>query len=190
MAFAVADSAQGRGIGTRLLEQLARRAREHGITRFVADVLASNRSALGVFADAGFEVVRDRDADEVELRFAIAPTVAFEARVEQRDHTAVVASLRPFFEPASVAVIGASRRRGSIGGELFRNILDADFSGAAYPVNRGGSPVAGVLGTTTLSPGTWVSQASSMSECWAPNCMPPPAEQRKVTGTCVCPPDM
>ncbi len=39
---------------------------------------------------------------------------------------------------ASVAVIGASRRRGSIGGELFRNILAADFAGAAYPVNLQG----------------------------------------------------
>jgi acetate---CoA ligase (ADP-forming) len=56
----------------------------------------------------------------------------------------VAASLRPFFEPASVAVIGASRRRGSIGGELFRNVLAGDFAGAAYPVNRDGEPVAGV----------------------------------------------
>ena len=47
------------------------------------------------------------------------------------------ASLRPFFAPRRVAVVGASRRRGSIGGELFRNILAADFTGAAYPVNRG-----------------------------------------------------
>ena len=51
---------------------------------------------------------------------------------------------RPFFQPQSVAVIGASKRRGSIGGELFRNILAGDFSGAAYPVNRDGEPVAGV----------------------------------------------
>jgi acetate---CoA ligase (ADP-forming) len=43
-----------------------------------------------------------------------------------------------------VAVIGASRRRGSIGGELFRNILDADFTGVVHPVNGSGEPVAGV----------------------------------------------
>ena len=78
------------------------------------------------------------------MRFPIAPTETFRARVEERDHVAVAASLRPFFEPATVAVIGASRRRGSIGGELFRNMLAADFDGAAYPVNRGGEPVAGV----------------------------------------------
>ena len=65
-------------------------------------------------------------------------------RVEERDHVAVAASLRPFFAPASVAVIGASRRRGSIGGELFRNMLKGEFTGAAFPVNRSGEPVAGV----------------------------------------------
>ena len=144
MAFAVLDLEQGRGIGTRLLEQLAIRAQEHGITRFVAEVLASNSAALSVFADAGFEVDRDRRSDEVELRFPIAQTSSFQARVEERDHTAVVESLRPFFEPKTVAVIGASARRGSIGGELFRNLLDADFAGAAFPVNLKGEPVAGV----------------------------------------------
>jgi acetyl coenzyme A synthetase (ADP forming)-like protein len=150
MAFAVADAEQERGIGTRLLEQLAQRAREQGLTRFVADVLASNALALTVFEDAGFQVARDRDADEVELGFPIATTPEFEARVERRDHTGVVASLRPFFEPRSVAVIGASRRRGSIGGELFRNILAADFSGATYPVNLSAEPVAGVRGFRSI----------------------------------------
>ena len=67
-------------------------------------------------------------------------------RRDERDHVAVAASLKPFFEPRSVAVIGASPRRGTIGGELFRNILAGDFTGAAYPVNRGGEPVGGVAG--------------------------------------------
>jgi acetyl coenzyme A synthetase (ADP forming)-like protein len=144
IAFAVADEDQGRGIGTRLLEQLAQRAAESGIERFVADVLADNPRALSVFAEAGWELTREREAGEVELRFPIAPTERFRARVEERDHVAVTASLRPFFTPTSVAVVGASRRRGSIGGELFRNVLEADFAGAAYPVNRDASPVAGV----------------------------------------------
>jgi acetyl coenzyme A synthetase (ADP forming)-like protein len=74
----------------------------------------------------------------------------FSPRVEQRDHVAVAASLRPFFAPAGVAVIGASKRRGSIGGELFRNIIGADFAGAAYPVNRAGEAVAGVRGYRTI----------------------------------------
>ncbi|HSC48706.1 MAG TPA: GNAT family N-acetyltransferase [Gaiellaceae bacterium] len=150
-AFVVADAEQGRGIGTRLLEQLAGRAAETGITRFVAQVMAENQQMLSVFTGAGFDVVRELEHGEVEVGFPIAATEAFLERVEERDHVAVAASLRPFFEPASVAVIGASRRRGSIGGELFRNVLEADFDGAAYPVNRGGQPVAGVRGYGSIT---------------------------------------
>jgi acetate---CoA ligase (ADP-forming) len=144
VAFVVADGEQRRGIGTRLLEQLAIRARAAGITEFVAVVSAGNAHAARVFADTGFELSRELEGGEIELRFPIAPTGELALRVETRDHVGVVASLRPFFAPRSLAVIGASRRRGSIGGELFRNILDADFTGAAYPINRNGDPVAGV----------------------------------------------
>jgi acetate---CoA ligase (ADP-forming) len=143
-AFTVADAHQGRGIGTRLLEQLAQRAAGVGIESFVAEVLPGNRDMLGVFEAAGFELTRELQGGELEVRFPIAPTETYELRVAERDHTAVTASLRPFFDPRSVAVIGASRRRGSIGGELFRNILEGDFAGAAYPVNRDAEPVAGV----------------------------------------------
>ena len=143
-AFAVADAHQRRGIGTRLLEQLAERAAGVGIESFVAEVLPGNQDMLGVFEAVGFELTRELQGGELEVRFPIASTERYELRVAERDHTAVTASLRPFFEPRTVAVIGASRRRGSIGGELFRNILEGDFAGAAYPVNRDGEPVAGV----------------------------------------------
>ncbi len=149
-AFAVADQLQGRGIGTRLLERLAALAAEEGIERFVAEVLPDNRAMLGVFEGAGLEVTRELDGGEFEVCFPIAPTEQYRTRVDERDHLAVTASLRPFFEPKSVAVIGASRRRGSIGGELFRNVLTADFAGAAYPVNRDGEPVAGVRGYASI----------------------------------------
>jgi acetate---CoA ligase (ADP-forming) len=143
-AFVVADELQGHGAGTRLLEQLAARASVEGIEKFVAEVLADNTQMLSVFTSAGFEVTRELESGEVEVRFPIAATEKLRARVDERDHAAVVASLRPFFAPESVAVIGASRRRGSIGGELFRNMLEADFAGSVYPVNRNAEPVAGV----------------------------------------------
>jgi len=151
VAFAVADELQGRGIGMRLLEQLAARAAAAGIERFVAEVLPENTAMLGVFRDAGFEVTRELEGGEVEVQFPIAATEGFRARVDERDHLAVTASLRPFFAPASVAVVGASRRRGSIGGELFRNVLAADFRGAAYPVNRDGEAVGGVRGYRSIA---------------------------------------
>jgi acetate---CoA ligase (ADP-forming) len=150
VAFTVADELQGRGAATRMLEQLAARAAEAGIESFVAEVLPDNAPMLSVFHDAGFEVSRSLAGGEVEVRFPIAPTEKFRARVEERDHVAVAASLKSFFAPATVAVIGASKRRGSIGGELFRNILAADFAGAAYPVNPAGEAVAGVRAYKTI----------------------------------------
>jgi RimJ/RimL family protein N-acetyltransferase/predicted CoA-binding protein len=150
VAFTVADDLQGRGAATRLLEQLASRAGSAGIERFVAEVLPDNAAMLAVFRDAGFEVARKLGGGEVEVSFPIAPTRSFRDRVDERDHVAVAASLKPFFAPARVAVIGASRRRGSIGGELFRNVLAADFAGAAYPVNRTGEAVAGVRGYRSI----------------------------------------
>ncbi len=151
VAFAVADEHQRRGIGTRLLEQLAMRGSAAGIERFVAEVLPENSAMLAVFRDAGFDTARELDQGAIEVAFPIAATETFRARVDERDHRAVTASLRPFFEPRSLAVVGASHRRGSIGGELFRNVLAADFEGAAYPVNRDGEPVGGVRGFQSLA---------------------------------------
>ena len=151
VAFTVADEFQGRGIATRLLERLAELAGDAGVEHFVAEVLPENQNMLAVFRDAGFELTRELDGGSVEVRFPIAPTEHYRERVAERNHVAVRASLRPFFEPACVAVIGASARRGNIGGELFRNILNADFAGAAYPVNLSGSPVGGVRGYTCVA---------------------------------------
>ena len=151
VAFTVADEHQGRGIGPRLLERLAERAAEVGIERFVAEVLADNRPMLKVFEEAGFEVSRTLEGSEVEVSFPIAPTARYLDRIDRRDHLAAAASLRPFFAPSSVAVLGASRRRESIGGRLFRNIVEAEFTGVVYPVNRAGEAVAGVRGYSSVS---------------------------------------
>jgi len=144
VAFAVGDELQGRGIGTRLLEQLAAEAAGYGIESFVAVVLPGNRQMLRVFSDAGFDVTRTLDAGEVEVSFEIAPTAGYRAQVDLRDHVAVSASLAPFFTAQKVAVTGASPRAGTIGGELFRNVLRGDFAGSAFPVNPNAAPVAGV----------------------------------------------
>jgi acetyl coenzyme A synthetase (ADP forming)-like protein len=150
VAFAVADDMHRRGIGSRLLERLAVHARREGVTRFVAQVLPENLAMLGVFGDTGFEVTRRYVDGVVEVEFELTPSDLVLDRIAARDHSAVAASLTRFFEPRSVAVIGASSRRGSIGGELFRNIIAGDYSGAAYPVNPKGDPVGGVRAYTTV----------------------------------------
>jgi len=144
VAFAVADELQGRGIAMRMLERLAALAGLVGIEEFLAEVMPDNGAMLRVFAEAGFQTSRTTESGTTEVRLRLASTETLVSRIDERDHVAVSASLKPFFSPDSVAVIGASPRARSIGGELFRNILRGDFVGAAYPVNRSGGSVAGV----------------------------------------------
>jgi acetyl coenzyme A synthetase (ADP forming)-like protein len=49
-----------------------------------------------------------------------------------------------FLRPTAVAVVGASRDPGSIGGRLFHNLLLRGFRGVVYPVNPRSSIVQGV----------------------------------------------
>jgi acetate---CoA ligase (ADP-forming) len=56
----------------------------------------------------------------------------------------MTASLRPFFEPRTVAVIGASRRRGTVGGEIFHNLVAGGFPGTVIPVNPCADTIEGV----------------------------------------------
>ena len=144
VAFAVADDLQGRGIATRLLEQLAPVAGSVGIEEFVAEVMLDNTAMLRVFADAGFETTRETVLGTAEVHLSLGATETLRTRVDERDHVGVVTSLEPFFEPKTLAVVGASPRSGTIGGELFRNVLRGEFAGVAYPVNRSGASVAGV----------------------------------------------
>jgi len=150
VAFAVADVLQGRGVGTRMLERLAAHAARAGIEEFVAQVLPQNAAMLKVFRDAGYTASRQLAGGVVEVQLELEQTERVRAAIDERDHVAVARSLAPFFSPRSVAVIGASARRGTIGGELFRNILAGEFTGAAYPVNAKGQPVGGVPGYASI----------------------------------------
>jgi acetyl coenzyme A synthetase (ADP forming)-like protein len=60
-------------------------------------------------------------------------------------------SLDALLRPRSVAVIGASRRRGTIGAEIFHNLLANGFTGTVFPVNPGASSVQGVLAYPSLT---------------------------------------
>jgi acyl-CoA synthetase (NDP forming) len=56
----------------------------------------------------------------------------------------MVATLEALVKPRSIAVIGASRRVGTIGNRMFLNILQQQFSGVVYPVNPNVEVVASV----------------------------------------------
>jgi len=66
------------------------------------------------------------------------------AAVGLRPDAPAANDLAAILRPRSIAVIGASRKRHSIGGELFHNLVNGDFAGAVYPVNANGGSVQGV----------------------------------------------
>ena len=60
-AIVIADSWQGRGIGSRLLAKLIEVARRRGLKRLYGDVLAMNRSMLELVRKLGFTLERHED---------------------------------------------------------------------------------------------------------------------------------
>jgi acetyl coenzyme A synthetase (ADP forming)-like protein len=44
-------------------------------------------------------------------------------------------SLDAIFRPKSIAIVGVSRRRGSIGREILHNLIEYEFNGAIFPIN-------------------------------------------------------
>jgi len=134
-AFAVADALHGQGIGTSLLDRLARIAREKGIQTFEAEVLARNRKMIDVFVDSGFDVQQRTEAGVVSFELSLAPTPAAAEKAAERARHAATASMKAFFEPRSVAVVGADRTRGRIGAEILHNLRATGFAGPIYAVN-------------------------------------------------------
>ena len=136
VAFLVADAWQGRGISTILLAHLAEVAEQHGFSTFVRAGAAAQppddpglpRERISGQAPVGAGCARGRAADIAVGRGASSGSR--NASGSGRWPRCGASSSR-----RSVAVIGASRRRGTIGGEILHNLLAAEFSGAVYAVN-------------------------------------------------------
>jgi len=151
VAFNIADAHQGRGLGSILLEHLAAAAHENGIRRFTAEVLPENRKMLMVFSDAGYDVKRHFDDGVVSLEFNIDPTEKSRAVMESREHRAEARSVRDLLTPSSVAVIGASRKWGTVGYQLLEHIIEGKYPGPVYAINPEAFELAGMLSYGSLS---------------------------------------
>ena len=150
IAFTVADDWHNRGIGMLLLEHLISLARGRGLHAFTAETLSENARMLRVFADAGLQTHRALADGVYDLTFPLPTGEAdialgtYRDAVAERERSAGVASLRHVLTPASVAVIGASRRPRSAGRIILRNIVTGGFSGLVYAVNPGLTELDGV----------------------------------------------
>ena len=151
-AFAISDAHQGRGIGTKLLERLGSEARRDGFTTFEAYFLHSNHKMRTVFADAGFGVAWERvDGQISRAILSLEPSDELHERAASRSRAAAHASLSAFFNPHGVAVVGAGRRRGRIGSEIFLNLLACGYRGRVVPVNPSGAPIEGIRSVSRVT---------------------------------------
>jgi len=144
VALVVDGTVQARGLGTLLLEHLGSMARHRGVTRFVAEVLAENSRMIRVFIDAGMPYRITTDGPERHVEISLTEDETFAAAVDERDRVADVASLAKVLRPASIVVVGAGRRPGSVGHAVLRNLLDGGFTGRLTAVNPHAEEIAGV----------------------------------------------
>jgi acetate---CoA ligase (ADP-forming) len=142
IAMTVDDKFQGKGIGTLLLERLALLAVMNGFRHFWALTMAENKPMLDVFRNSGFELRTKASDGYVEIDLSVIPSEASVTRGEMRDRISTTASLRSFFQPRSVAIVGASRNPASIGWRLLNAVVTNGFKGSIYPINPNASVVA------------------------------------------------
>jgi acetyl coenzyme A synthetase (ADP forming)-like protein len=143
LALAVADSYQGRGLGTILIGQLAQAAEGAGIEVLQAIVKPENHRMLSVLRESGFPLRTHSEPGEIHLELASKLTPEGTRSFEDRERIAAIAAVSHVLVPRSIAVIGASRERGSIGAELFHNLVSTGFSGALYAVNPAATQIEG-----------------------------------------------
>jgi acyl-CoA synthetase (NDP forming) len=116
-----------------------------------AEVLAANHGMLHVLRDSGIPMSSIPQGDDISivlhldhLRIEPADTDGFTDAVLHRQALADAASLRPVFQPCSLAVVGVGRRPDSVGRLILRSILDGGFAGPVYAINPHADEVEGV----------------------------------------------
>ena len=150
VAFTVADGMHRHGIGTLLLDHLVSIARQRHVRAFTAETLVENAEMLGVFAAAGLPVHRTFSGGVVELTIPLpsgdggGSLSRYLEAVDRRESRADIASLSHLLTPASVAVVGASRRELAVGTQVLRNVVEGGFAGAIYPVNPHAAELCGL----------------------------------------------
>ncbi|MCB7138140.1 bifunctional acetate--CoA ligase family protein/GNAT family N-acetyltransferase [Cellulosimicrobium marinum] len=106
VAFNIADAAQGRGLGSVLLEHVAAAARERGVRRFTAEVLPQNGRMLAVFREAGYDVHQQMDDGFVVVSVDLDPTERSRAVMADREHRAEARSMQGLLGASSVVLVG------------------------------------------------------------------------------------
>jgi len=151
IAFLVEDASQGKGIGTLMIERLAFAAEIGGMQRLVATTSIENEIMLKVFQDCGYNTVSRLKTGEIHVAFDIQPSEQSTESTEMRDRLACRASVKPFFHPSTLAIVGVSQNPNKIGSQLLRNLTNFGYLGKLYPVHRTASEIDGFPTVSSLA---------------------------------------
>ncbi len=144
VSVSVADELQGHGLGSILIAHLAEAADEAGVAWFHALVLPENHRMVNVFRGSGFPIHLRAIPGAVDIEFPTEITEETLRAFADRERIAAANAVRSILQPRSVAVVGASRDRDSIGGRLLHNLLAQPFAGVVYAVNPNTEAVQGI----------------------------------------------
>ena len=144
VAFVVRDDHQSRGLGSILLEHLTAAARERGVRRFEAEVLAAEHPDGAGVPRRGLPGQPRVRRGVLHLEFDIDPTERSMEVRDSREQRAEARSVHNVLHPRSVAVIGASTDPAKIGHAVLLHLLRGNFAGPVYPVNPEARSVRGV----------------------------------------------
>ncbi|MFN8526214.1 MAG: GNAT family N-acetyltransferase [Chloroflexota bacterium] len=151
VAFEVEDSLQGAGLGTILLGLLADVAATRGIETLTGTVRSDNEPMLQVFRQSGFDISTHQEAGQITVRADTRATPSTWRAFDRREALAAAHAVAAVVRPASIAVVGASRRRGTVGGDVIQNLVDGGFTGTIYPVNPNASEIAGLPAVASVA---------------------------------------
>jgi acetate---CoA ligase (ADP-forming) len=143
-AVAVADAWQGRGVGTALLEHLVQVGMAGGITELCGDVLGGNTRMCDMLRGLGCTLHGTGTGAVIHFTLGTDGSDGLTEASDRRAWHAATESLRGVLSPRSVAVVGASRRTGTIGHALVANLREHGFTGEVYAVNPSDGPIQGL----------------------------------------------
>jgi acetyl coenzyme A synthetase (ADP forming)-like protein len=148
IALGVDEAFRGKGLATALVERLALAAAHHDVRHLTARAHEGSAALLEVLRRSGFSVGERPEGEGVAIDLSVVPHGEGLRRVEMRDRLAAAASMRPFFHPRAVAVIGASRDEESLGFRTLYGLVLNRFRGPVYAVN----PKADAIGAIPSYP--------------------------------------
>jgi nucleotide-binding universal stress UspA family protein len=93
-AVVVGDDWQGRGLGTQLMDRLADRAREEGVGRFRALILAENEAVLGLLSGLGEHWTRS-EGNTIEVEIDLTPAPEAKPRLATLLRSAAAGAVSP-----------------------------------------------------------------------------------------------